>query len=742
MTTFLQWNCRGYYSNFEELVQLINICTPKCICLQELRLCHRDFFQPSEYKSPLTSIERGDNDRGGAGILIHKSIPYSPVPLQTKLHAVAARIHLFIDITICSIYLAPSSEFTKVDLADLFKQLPAPVVILGDFNLRHPLWGDSVTSSKSKILIDLLTPFSLGCLNTGLSTYERLDTHTSCIDISFCSHSLMDRFTRSRFDYLFGSDHYPIALNELVPSPMQKPNSSWRYDQAEWAPFYQATAIPLSPFNKRFPTVDDAFCFFQKVVISAAEACIPQSSSGRRSATPWWSQECAQANREKKKLYRQYKKTRTTPNMIIFKAAAARSRRINRQTRKQYFRNYISTVNSTTPLPLVWKVTQKISRRSNNSSPTVLRYGPDITDTISTPAVVADALGYSFASHSSSFRYTEAFQKLRTDTALPDFSTAKGEDHTYNRLFTLAEYQTALANSKDGALGLDMISYIMLRHIHPSASAFLLDLYNRIWIESSFPSIWTTAFVIPIPKPGKDLKLADNRRPISLTCHTCKLMEKMVSGRFLPVLESRQAFSNFQFGFRKNRSTADPLLKLDHDIREAFSTGGMVLGVFFDLEKAYDTTWRTGILLKLHSLGFRGQLPLFIKCLLSNRSMQVRCSSILSRHFTLDEGVPQGSVLSVLLFALGFNDIVTSIPATVNFSLYVDDLALYIAGARLPFLERQLQLAIENISQWASSHGFHFSPTKTSAALFRIKGSRIICHLPPVNLTYMVQTFL
>src|SRR5678815_4427415 len=75
MTTFLQWNCRGYYSNFEKLVQLINICTPKCICLQELQLFYHFFFQPSEYKSPLTSIERSDNDRGGAGVLIRKFIP-------------------------------------------------------------------------------------------------------------------------------------------------------------------------------------------------------------------------------------------------------------------------------------------------------------------------------------------------------------------------------------------------------------------------------------------------------------------------------------------------------------------------------------------------------------------------------------------------------------------------------------------------------------------------------------------
>jgi hypothetical protein len=219
----------------------------------------------------------------------------------------------------------------------------------------------------------------------------------------------MDRFTWSRFDHLYGSDHYPIILRELTPSPLLEPHSRWRYDRAEWNIFYKATDISLSPFNTRFPTADAAFNFFQKVIITAAENCIPRSSAGRRSATPWWSQECAQANREKKKLYKQYKRNRTTTNMIIFKAAVARSRRINRQTRKQYFRKYASTVNSTTPLSSVWKVVQKISRHSNSPSPTILRYGPDITDTISAPAVVADALGYSFASHSSSSQYPEAF---------------------------------------------------------------------------------------------------------------------------------------------------------------------------------------------------------------------------------------------------------------------------------------------------------------------------------------------
>ena len=126
----------------------------------------------------------------------------------------------------------------------------------------------------------------------------------------------------------------------------------------------------------------------------------------------------------------------------------------------------------------------------------------------------------------------------------------------------------------------------MIRHLHATASAFLLTLYNQIWVEGVFPPVWLTAYAVPIPKPGKDPSVADNQRPISLTCHTCKLMEKMVAFRLLPTQESLHAFSDHQFGFRTHRSTQEPLLWLDHGIGEAFSSNNMVLAVFFDLEKA------------------------------------------------------------------------------------------------------------------------------------------------------------
>ena len=77
---------------------------------------------------------------------------------------------------------------------------------------------------------------------------------------------------------------------------------------------------------------------------------------------------------------------------------------------------------------------------------------------------------------------------------------------------------------------------------------------------------------------------------------------------------------------------------------------------FFDLEKAYDITWRHGILRTLHSIGMRGNLPLFVRSFLQNRTFRVRVGTALSRPYSKEEGVPQGSVLSVTLFGLAIND--------------------------------------------------------------------------------------
>ena len=62
---------------------------------------------------------------------------------------------------------------------------------------------------------------------------------------------------------------------------------------------------------------------------------------------------------------------------------------------------------------------------------------------------------------------------------------------------------------------------------------------------------------------------------------------------------------NVQSGFRKNRSTTDQLVRLESFVREAFVQKQHVVAVFFDLEKAYDTTWKHGIMKDLYDAGLK-----------------------------------------------------------------------------------------------------------------------------------------
>ena len=90
-------------------------------------------------------------------------------------------------------------------------------------------------------------------------------------------------------------------------------------------------------------------------------------------------------------------------------------------------------------------------------------------------------------------------------------------------------------------------------------------------------------------------------------------MERMINKRLVWYLESNKIITKYQCGFRKARCTTDHLIRLEAYLRDAFLKGEHVVSVFFDLEKAYDTTWKHGILQDLHEAGLRGNMPIFIE---------------------------------------------------------------------------------------------------------------------------------
>ena len=374
----------------------------------------------------------------------------------------------------------------------------------------------------------------------------------------------------------------------------------------------------------------------------------------------------------------------------------------------------MSSLNVQTPLGSVWKKINKMRGKFPVTPPPLLKDGSgELTDD---PMKTCEMFAETFTEVSSEESYPISFLKRkRVEEKKPiNFSeNPKERIFPYNRPFTDVEFHNALSSTKEKSPGLDNISYAMVKHAHNTLQKCLLNMFNRVFTENVFPAQWKMAAVIPIQKPNKNNSDPTNYRPISLTSCLCKLLEKMVNMRLSWYLEKESCFSGVQSGFRQGRSTTDCLVQLSNDVQEAIIKNKHTIVVFFDIMKAYDTAWKRGILKRLSEFGLRGNLPTFIKNFLSNRQIKVKIGSTLSNPRDVEEGVPQGSVLSCTLFAIAMDTIVQKLESTqVKTCLYVDDLTIYASGS-FNAAERQIQTAIRRIEGWSKETGFQFSPMKT-----------------------------
>ena len=167
-----------------------------------------------------------------------------------------------------------------------------------------------------------------------------------------------------------------------------------------------------------------------------------------------------------------------------------------------------------------------------------------------------------------------------------------------------------------------------------------------------------------------------------------------------------------QCGFREQHSTTDHLVRLE-SCQRSFCSATTCRWGFFDLEKAYESMWKFGIMRDLDNAGLRGRLLLFIECFLKNRQFHVRLGSSYSDLFEQEMGVPQGSILLVTLFGLKINSIVKAISPGVECSLYVNDFLICYRSKHIHIIERHLQQCLNKLADWADTNGFKFSPSKT-----------------------------
>ena len=153
-------------------------------------------------------------------------------------------------------------------------------------------------------------------------------------------------------------------------------------------------------------------------------------------------------------------------------------------------------------------------------------------------------------------------------------------------------------------------------------------------------------------------------------------------------------------------------------------------------------TWRFDILRDLHNIGLRGNLPEYIRKFLAHRRFKTRIGGYFSSTKQQENGVPQGSVLSVTLFTIKINEILNCVPREHRFisCLYVDDLQIGYRHWDLTVIQRKLQEVVNHLHSWTSRNGFKFSSSKTKIVHFH-RTTEIIPSKPVIKLGNDVLTY-
>jgi len=650
---------------------------------------------------------------------------------------------------VSGLYRSPSNQ--DMDTTRIADCCGFPLsLLMGDFNCHHKLWGSRCKNNQAGCVLAELLEQDHGApvlLNTPSEPtfYFHEDANSwEVLDLALTSPLLchyVTEFSVAPEGTDLDSDHLPLFV-DLNMDPLSDPGQLpplFQFKQTDWEGF-QMRLEQLLEFdpavNKPLESPDDldrAVQAFIAAVQQTTAATVPKKGKTKLSL-PASILAKITARRAARRLYQH-------TGIIVHRVEATRLSNSIREDIKEFKANrwtkFCESISSEDIDPATfWHKVAIITGRRPKT------WQRDIVDmqgnTAKDPAAKASAFAsfleqkmvpepstdpeHSAAVHNF-YHHLVNHQSQSLDAAGSGLQEISGG----NLVDALDSLPNSLSCGPDGINNL-----ILKKGLTVRVQSLVLHLFNVSVCLGYVPSAWKAARVIMLPKPNKPKDQVSSYRPISLTSCLGKLLERVISKHLVSFCEENMLFGKHQCAYRRSHSTLDPLVRLTQDAAVALRIHKILLSVFLDVEGAFDKVPHPDLLYRLHSLKIPPLIINWVLSMLQNRDVYVNVDGADSLPFSPVAGVPQGGVLSPILFLLYVSSIPDPSAHKASLSQYADDVAAWSVDNKVHLAADRLQAYIHRLEAWMGTWGIKVNPGKSQLLL--IASKRVPTQLPVIKL--------
>jgi hypothetical protein len=661
------------------------------------------------FKTPnytLVRKDRGTNKGGGLAFLVHKDLNFSLEPTPNRLEQDPFLESMTISLPgadnkplyIRNVYIPPHSscEAQYVPPLDhLFDGLGESYMILGDVNAHSQLWHSEATNDpRGNALADIISNRSCGVINEDLPT-RVTDLASTAPDISIVSSNLIPCSTWKIANKM-SSDHLPITIS--ITAELKQSNAKditfINYSKANWSSFNKYVENKFKRC-RRINNVHNAEIYFRHTLQKAAKKYIPAGRIPKTyNALPT---EAARLISDRDNIRQQNPADPRIPEL---------NRDITQKIREHRKAKWEEHLSGCLPgSKKLWSTIKSLNNQPHQPNNQGISFNNKTSN-------CAKSMANSFNK-----QYTPHSETKPAKTLRPTLRSLKRKTKDPPVIFTPAQVLATIKKSKSSkAHGPDGLSPVMLKHIGPNAINYLTNLFNECLLKSIIPNIWKTGKIIPLLKPGKPADKGPSYRPVSLLSPAIKILEALL----LPAVTEAVQLADHQHGFRKGRSTGTALQSILDHINNGLNRKKPVhrtVNVAIDLSRAFDTVDHTILLQDIDKLDLNDHIKRFLCAYIRGRHTYVLFRNSTSKYRKMKQGVPQGGVLSPILFNLYMSSM-PSPPGNIVLKTYADDSNILNSGPVIEPVVEELNSYLATLNIWFKNRNLHISPAKSSATLF------------------------